>query len=214
MPFEVIISRIIEVAPPLLVAVILHEIAHGYVAELLGDPTARRENRINLNPIVHIDLFFTIILPIMLILSNTGVVFGGAKPVPVNPSYFKNPRRGMLWVALAGPVSNVIIAIISYLLLIIFGSFILLLPASLAKLITIWLISSIFINIVLAIFNLIPIPPLDGGRIVVGLLPEKLAYQYSRLEPFGFFILVAVLYAEIPQKIILPVIEFIQGVVL
>lgn len=212
MTFPEIVSKIIEVAPPLLIAVILHEIAHGYVAEKLGDPTAREANRINLNPIVHIDLFFTIILPVLLILSNTGIVFGGAKPVPVNPNYFKNPRKGMLWVALAGPVSNVIIAIISYLLLLAFDPVSVFLPESLSKLLGIWLVSSIFINIVLAIFNLIPIPPLDGGRIVVGVLPEKLAYTYAKLEPYGFFILVAILYAEIPQKIILPVILFIQEV--
>ena len=209
-----ILLNILYFVPPLLVAVILHEIAHGYVAERLGDPTARNMNRINLNPIVHIDLFFTIILPLLLILSNTGIVFGGAKPVPVDPRYFKNPRRGMLWVALAGPVTNFLLAILSYVLILalplVFGF----LPVSFLEVIGTWLLSSIFINVVLALFNLIPVPPLDGGRILVGILPERLAYYVARIEPFGLFILIALIYFEIPQMILLPALQFVQGLLL
>lgn len=207
-----ILTQIIEIAPPLLLAVILHEIAHGYVAYKLGDPTAKNEGRINLNPIVHIDLFMTIILPTLLILSKTGVVFGGAKPVPINPNYFRDPRKGMLWVAIAGPITNIILAAISYLIFYFFGNLIAeLFSPFFGKILLAWLISSIFINVVLAIFNMIPIPPLDGGRVVAGILPKNLVVYYDKLEPYGFFVLFFLLYVGIPQKLILPVIYFIQG---
>jgi Zn-dependent protease len=204
--------KILHIAPPLMVAVIIHEIAHGYVAYRLGDPTAKLANRINLNPLVHIDLFMTIILPLMLILSNTGVVFGGAKPVPVDPRYFKNPRKGMLWVALAGPVSNLILSLISYGLLIVLILNANLFSSYLFNLFMIWFSSSIYINIVLALFNMFPIPPLDGGRIMVGILPLKLALQYAKLERFGFFILIILIYYGVPQKVIAPVLEFVEGI--
>lgn len=209
-----ILTQILEIAPPLLLAVILHEIAHGYVAFKLGDPTAKNEGRINLNPIVHIDLFMTIILPTLLILSKTGVVFGGAKPVPVNPSYFKDPRKGMLWVAIAGPITNIVLAFISYGLFYLFANLIVqTFSQHVAKILVAWLVSSIFINVVLAIFNMIPIPPLDGGRVVAGILPKSVVSYYDKLEPYGFFILFFLLYIEVPQKLILPVIAFIQGLI-
>jgi len=197
--------------PPLLVAVILHEIAHGLVAEQLGDPTARDAKRITLNPIRHIDPFLTIILPAVLILSGSGIVFGGAKPVPVNPLYFKNPRKGMLWVALAGPVTNFILALICYLALITVSaievkSWLWLVPYTI---VVSWFAYGVLINLILGLFNLLPVPPLDGGRIAVGLLPESLAYKYARLERYGFLIVVALIYFGIPQMLLKPVIDYV-----
>ena len=197
--------------PPLLVAVILHEVAHGYIAERLGDPTARALGRITLNPLVHIDWFMTIILPGLLIFAGSPVVFGGAKPVPVNPLYFKNPRRGMVWVALAGPAINIIIACICYLALKIIFS---INPPQAISIPTLgiigigWLTYSVVINLVLALFNLVPVPPLDGGRIAVGLLPVKAARMLARLEPFGLFIVFALLYSGAINAYLSPVIEF------
>lgn len=202
---------ILVVAPPLLVAVILHEIAHGLVAEKLGDPTARNLKRITLNPIRHIDPFLTIILPALLIMSNTGIVFGGAKPVPVNPLYFKDPRRGMLWVALAGPVTNFVLAALSYGAVQLVEQFPMesLSPVSMlaVSLVLSWLVYSMLINLVLGLFNLLPVPPLDGGRIVTGLLPEKAAYAYAKIERFGFVIVIALIYFGIPQLVLGPIIE-------
>lgn len=207
-----ILWSIIIMVPPLLVAVILHEIAHGLAAEKLGDPTARDLGRITLNPLRHIDPFLTVILPGILILANTGIIFGGAKPVPVNPMNFKDPRRGMLWVALAGPVVNFILAGLSY------GAVYLLSGISIAgttelerfflTLCVAWCTYSVLINIVLGLFNLLPVPPLDGGRIVVGILPEKLAFRYARMERWGFIIVVVLIYAGLPQLVLGPVIEF------
>lgn len=159
--------------PPFLFAIILHEVAHGYVAYKLGDPTAKMLGRITLNPIQHIDMFMSIILPGLLILSHSPIIFGGAKPVPVNPGYFKNPKRDMAIVAAAGPAVNFILAFLAFQLSLVLpdiasGSII-------SLLIPVWLIYSIIINIALGLFNLLPIPPLDGGRIMVGILPHSLA---------------------------------------
>lgn len=192
-------------APPFLIAIILHEVAHGYVAWKLGDPTAKDLGRITLNPFKHIDLKMSILLPGFLILIGSPVVFGGAKPVPVNPMHFKYPRQGMALVAIAGPITNLALAFISYL-------FLLNLPPGeiFESLIGTWLIGSIIINVVLAIFNLTPIPPLDGGRILVGILPIDLARSVAKLEKYGLLILFALLYLEIPNKIISPVLEYTQ----
>ena len=205
------IQTILIALPPLLISVILHEIAHAWVAEKLGDPTARNLNRINLNPLVHIDLFMTIILPTMLILAHSPVVFGGAKPVPVNPRYFKNPRKGMMLVAVAGPIVNLILAVICYLGILIFGKMLLLAPENSPKyyeLLAGWLVQGLFINVVLAVFNMFPIPPLDGGRIMVGLLPEKAARVWARLEPYGFFIVFGLLYIKAIDAVLIPVLRF------
>ncbi len=159
-------------------SIIIHEVSHGYVAYILGDPTAKYAGRLTLNPAVHIDVIGTIILPLFLIISNSPILFGWAKPVPINPYNFKNPRKDLMWVGLSGPASNLAIALIL--------SFIIkILPHSNFTLI---LASGAIINIVLAVINLIPIPPLDGSRIITGLLPRELAYKYMRLEPFGFII--------------------------
>ncbi len=197
------IASFILFAPPFLVAIILHEVAHGYVAWKLGDPTAKTLGRITLNPIKHIDPTLSILLPGLLILAGSPVVFGGAKPVPVNALYFKNPRRGMAIVAIAGPLTNFIIAFICL-------NLIPHLPSGIVfqSLIASWLVGSVIINVVLAIFNLTPIPPLDGGRILVGILPIDLARRLSKLEKYGLFILFALIYLGIPNKIIEPTIKY------
>jgi len=192
-------------APPFAVAIILHEVAHGYVAERFGDPTARQLKRISLNPLVHIDLTMSIIVPAVLIVSGSPIIFGGAKPVPVNPSYFKDPRKGMLWVSAAGPATNFILALISGLLLVlvafVFGA------EGAPEIVYSWLSFSVLINLVLALFNLLPVPPLDGGRVAVGLLPEALAGKLARVEPFGLLIVIGLLFAGVFETIILPVLD-------
>ena len=159
-------------------SIIIHEVSHGYIAYRLGDPTAKYSGRLTLNPLVHIDLFGTILIPAFLILSHSPILFGWAKPVPINPYNFRNPRKDLMWVGFSGPASNLIIAFILSLIIKI-------LPSSL---ITVILNYGGVINVVLAVINLIPIPPLDGSRILTGLLPRELAYKYMRIEPFGFII--------------------------
>lgn len=199
------------IAPGLLVAVILHEVAHGWVAERMGDPTARQAGRITLNPIRHIDPFMTIVLPALLIISGSPIVFGGAKPVPINPYYFNNPRKGMVWVALAGPFINLLLAAISYLL---FLSLREITPetnlGTIVNSITISLLTySVIINVILASFNLLPIPPLDGGRIAVGILPEAIAGPLAKVEPYGLIIVVVLLIGGLLGKIIGPLLEMV-----
>lgn len=204
-------------APPLLVAVILHEIAHGVMAERLGDPTARSLGRITLNPLKHIDPFLTVILPGLLILMGSPIVFGGAKPVPVNFFNLRGGRVGMMWVALAGPVVNFILAIISVLAY--FGVQKVLgpLPEELTyepgvlinATIQNWLFLSVLINVVLGIFNLTPVPPLDGGRILVGILPENLARLVARLEPIGIPLVMFLLFTGVLEKVLGPVLNFL-----
>jgi len=190
-----ILKQICITVPPLLFSVILHEVAHGLAAERLGDRTARDMGRITLNPLVHIDPFMTIILPGLLIWSGSPIVFGGAKPVPINPYYFSNPRRHMALVALAGPLTNFVLAAISaFLLWLALNSTQLLPQHSITVLVLGWLSVGIVINIVLGVFNMIPIPPLDGGRIAVGFLPRSLAARLARLEPYGIFIVILILY--------------------
>jgi Zn-dependent protease len=200
------------VVPPLLLAVILHEIAHGLVAERLGDPTARSLGRISLNPIVHIDFFLTILVPTILILAGSPIIFGGAKPVPVNPIYFQNPRKGMVWVAIAGPITNFILAGIFFVLFYVIHSIkiesiVFVFPHQLLML---WCIYSVMINLVLGIFNLIPVPPLDGGRIAVGLLPLAVAKKLARLEGFGILIVLVILYSGLLTKVMRPIIEIAE----
>lgn len=205
----------------LLVAITFHELAHGWVAYRLGDNTAQDRGRLTLNPIAHIDLFGTIIFPLLLVVIRSPILFGWAKPVPVNPLNLKNPRKDMLWVALGGPGINLIIAVIGAVILRLWEF---LNPHLLQHMLSatsitqntgmqfsfavpiLWfLISLIQINVILAIFNLIPVPPLDGGRIINGLLPPKQAESYSKIEPFGIMILFLLLYVGIIDYIIMPV---------
>jgi Zn-dependent protease len=194
---------------PLIIAVVLHEIAHGLAAEKLGDPTARKLGRITLNPIKHIDLFWTIVIPTILILSQSQVIFGGAKPVPVDPRNFKNPRKGMMFVALAGPVTNFILATISALILAILNTpgITEIFPLPLLIFTAKMLVASLLINLALGIFNLMPLPPLDGGRIAVGLLPISLAKLLARIEPYGFLIILIFVYSGLFGKLFTPILN-------
>lgn len=193
----------------LVVAVIFHEYSHGRIAELLGDPTARRMGRLTLNPLPHIDLFGSIILPILLIFSGSPIVFGWAKPVPINPSYFENPRRGMMYVGVSGPASNLLMAAAAGAL----HRTGLLQPV---PLLGNFLLQLVFINIVLAIFNLIPIPPLDGSRVAAALIPPHMQHTYATLERYGILILFVVLifFNRLFWVIIGPIISFLVGVIL
>jgi Zn-dependent protease len=195
-----ILQNITVLALPVIFAVTLHEAAHGFVANWLGDDTAMRMGRVTLNPIRHIDLFGTIIMPLLL-LFTTRFMFGYAKPVPVNFNRLRNPRRDMVWVALAGPGTNILLAIVSALLVHLLPY----VPGAGRDWLEQNLIYSVQINVILAVFNMIPLPPLDGGRVAVGLLPDKLAFPLARTERYGILILLAALF-------VLPVIGSRMGV--
>lgn len=177
---------------PIVLAVTLHEAAHGWVASKLGDNTAKLQGRVTFNPFKHIDLFGTILLPAaMLLMSGGQYMFGFAKPVPVNFNNLRRPRRDMILVAAAGPGTNILIAVAAALLLHLGDS----VPDPYKAWITMNLFNALWINVVLAVFNLIPLPPLDGGRIAVGLLPPPFSYWLARVERFGFLVLIFVLFA-------------------
>lgn len=183
-------------------AVIIHEYAHGWVAWRLGDSTAKFMGRLTLNPLMHIDPIGTILLPVLLLVTHSPVVFGWAKPVPVDFSSLNNPKKDMIWVGLAGPMANIILAVILSFVLKIF-------LASQNHLILSILNSAIIINLVLAVFNMLPIPPLDGSRIIMGILPADISMQYARLEPYGFIIIFGLLYLGVVWTIIWPVVIFL-----
>jgi Zn-dependent protease len=174
---------------PLLIAITFHEAAHAFVAYRLGDNTAKELGRVSFNPLKHIDPFGTVILPGVLLLSHSPFLFGYAKPVPVNFLNLNHPRIDMVWVALAGPATNILLALAAA------TAFHAMpwIPADYAKWTADNLKNTLIINVVLAIFNMLPIPPLDGGRVAVGLLPRFLAYPLARLEPYGMLILIAAL---------------------
>ena len=201
---------------PVLLAITLHEAAHGWVADKLGDPTARKLGRITLNPIKHIDPQGTIFIPLMMIvlskmLLGTLLVFGWAKPVPVDPRHFKQPLLDMALVALAGPGSNFVMA--SLWALFISLSAALISDRSMLEHLVFMGEIGIFFNVLLMVLNLLPLPPLDGGRIVAGVLPKQMAIAYLRIEPYGFFILMALLFSGVLGKILLPLIYQFQSII-
>lgn len=205
-----IIRQLIISALPILIAITFHEVSHGLVANRLGDPTARLMGRLTLNPIAHIDLVGTVILPAILIISGSPV-FGWAKPVPINPANFRDPKKGMAISAAAGPITNIVLAIASLLILkfFIFPASVFL-PDSVLVPLTMMFRQSILINVILAAFNLLPIPPLDGGRVLTGILPHQQAMAYSRIEPYGFIIVIVLLMTGVAGLFISPLIRMIM----
>ena len=191
--------------PPLLFALTVHELAHGWVAFRLGDPTAKLDGRLTMNPLKHLDPLGVLAFVIMKI--------GWAKPVPVDPRYFRNPQKDMLLVALAGPGSNVLLAIASALLARVLVS-VPVLPLFVLQPLVGMLVASVWINIMLAVFNIIPIPPLDGSKVLMGVLPPEAARSFARIEPFGFFILLALFYTGVIGALILPIIRFSNNLLL
>jgi Zn-dependent protease len=207
------IQNIAVIALPLIFAITLHEVAHGWVASWYGDQTARLLGRLSLNPIRHIDPIGTVILPLFFILMNSNFIFGWAKPVPVDARNMKNPRRSMAIVSLAGPIANLLMAIGWGLL---------------GRLSTYLIAHSdtwfgtplnymsqygVLINVMLAALNCIPIPPLDGGHFLSNVLPPKIAYRYNQLEPYGFVILIVLLFSGVLSKFLTPIILFLVSVV-
>lgn len=195
-----LIQKISIYALPVIFAITVHEAAHGYAARYFGDLTAHHLGRITLNPIKHIDPIGTILVPMLAMLLG-GVLFGWAKPVPVNFGKLNNPKKDMLWVAAAGPFSNLLMAIF-WALMLNFSS----LAGQFALPLSLMAQAGVLINIVLMVLNLLPIPPLDGGRIAVSLLPNHLAYQFSKLERYGFFILIGLLMTGLLSKILNPLV--------
>jgi Zn-dependent protease len=174
---------------PLVIAITFHEAAHGFVAHHFGDNTAWEQGRVSFNPLRHIDPFGTLIMPAILLLSHSPFLFGYAKPVPVNFRALRHPRIDMVWVALAGPATNIALALFAATAFHVLNY----VPESAAQWLADNLKNALVINVILAIFNMLPIPPLDGGRVAVGLLPRMLAAPLARLEPYGMLILIGVL---------------------
>jgi Zn-dependent protease len=206
---EKIIYNIAVWAIPVLFAITVHEVAHGWVANKLGDGTARMLGRLTLNPAKHIDPIGTILVPIVLMIFSP-IIFGWAKPVPVDMRNFKNPRRDMAIVAIAGPLSNVVMAIFWVLFLYIVQATIS--DPAIAKGLQSMAVAGILINLVLFAFNLIPIPPLDGGRVLSGLVPEKFSRILDQIEPYGFFIVIGLVYFGAFEPIIMPVIQVFSSI--
>jgi Zn-dependent protease len=191
-----LVQRIVVWILPVVFAITVHEVAHGWVAKKYGDNTASSLGRLTLNPIKHIDLLGTIILPGLLLVTGTGFIFGWAKPVPVDPRNFKKPLQDMAIVALAGPVSNLLMAL-GWALIARLGVTIGAGTEAISLPLIYMGVAGISINLVLALINLLPIPPLDGGRILAGMLPGYWAWQYNRLERYGFIILLVLLYTNL-----------------
>ncbi len=202
---------------PFLMAVVFHEWAHGYVAKQLGDNTASIAGRLTLNPLAHIDPVGTLALPAFLMMTGAPFLFGWAKPVPISFHLLRNPRRDMVLVAIAGPLMNLALAFASAALLSLIISMVPVAPGPeggfrIAEPLARMCQNSVMLNVVLAVFNMIPIPPLDGGRVAVGLLPRELAYNVARLEPYGFLIVMALLATHMLDSILRPVAGAILGV--
>ncbi len=203
-----LIQKIAVYALPVIFAITVHEAAHGYVAKYFGDMTAYKMGRISLNPLKHIDLFGTILLP-ALTLALGGILFGWAKPVPVNFDNLRHPKKDMLWVAAAGPAANLLMAIFWALVL----KFSVAAPEAYTLPLALMAKAGVMINIVLMVLNLLPLPPLDGGRIAMSLLPQHLARPFARLERFGFIILIILLFTGVLGQILSPLIGLVYGVI-
>lgn len=187
--------------PLFMVAVVFHEVSHGWVARFFGDTTAQEAGRLTLNPLRHMDPMGTLILPIFLILAHSPFVFGWAKPVPINPLSLRNPKRDMIWVAVAGPVVNFVMAILGTGLIRVGGGFFPPLVVGLLK-------TFVLINVVLGVFNLFPLPPLDGSRVLAGLLPVGLARWFLAVEPWGMWIVVFLLAVGWIDRLLWPMVGF------
>ena len=205
---------------PLIIAIVFHEVAHGLVARRLGDPTAEERGRLSFNPIKHVDLFGTVILPLILVVSHAGAIFGWAKPVPVNYARLRNPRRDMVLVALAGPGMNLLLAIV--------GAAILAATVSLSggarggasAMVAANALNFILINIFLGVFNLLPVPPFDGGHVVEGLLPPALGAQFHKIGRFSLLVLVALLLVlpalglDVVGRTVWPLVDYVAAAIL
>lgn len=206
------IQTIALVVPGFLLAITVHEYSHGYVALRFGDPTAKAAGRLTFNPISHLDPVGTIVL----VLTQ---MIGWAKPVPVDPRYFRNPRSDMMWVSLGGPAANMVTAVVLAMVLhaffFVFGG-LGMGPAAFYFLMPVVQILrfAVYVNVALAIFNLVPVAPLDGSKILAGLLPRDLAYQMERLEPYGFIVLILLLFSGVINYVIFPPINLLAGLLL
>jgi Zn-dependent protease len=203
-----LVQKIAVWVVPVLLAITVHEVSHGWIARKLGDNTAFMLGRLTLNPLKHVDPMGTIVIPGLLLLMQAGFIFGYAKPVPINWKNLRQPKRDMALVAVAGPVSNLLMAI-GWALLIRVG----LLLGETGMALVLMGVAGITINIILMVLNLLPLPPLDGGRVMTGLLPGPWAYKFSRIEPYGFFILIALLVTGVLGMVLWPVISMVMSMI-
>jgi Zn-dependent protease len=206
MPDLNLVQKIAVWVPPVLLGITVHEVAHGWVASKLGDKTAKMMGRLTLNPLKHVDPVGTILIPGLLLLLQAGFIFGYARPVPIAWRNLGQPKRDMAIVAAAGPLANLFMAL-AWALLVHAG----LLMGETGTALLYMGVAGIFINTVLMVLNLLPLPPLDGGRVMTSLLPGPLAYRFSRIEPYGFMILIVLLVTGVLGKILLPIITVIMG---
>ena len=203
-----IIQKICAYALPIIFAITVHEAAHGYAARYFGDMTAHYLKRITLNPLRHIDPMGTILLPALTVMLG-GILFGWAKPVPVNFSNLRNPKKDMMWVALAGPASNLIMAIFWTIILVRINLF----PEQAELFLRVMCLAGIQINIILMVLNMLPLPPLDGGRVAVSLLPYPWSGYLAGLERYGLIILIFLLFSGVLGKILFPLVNFSQSII-
>ncbi|OGT06776.1 MAG: peptidase [Gammaproteobacteria bacterium GWF2_41_13] len=207
-----LIQTICIYALPVLFAIVVHEVAHGWMASKFGDKTALLLGRLTLNPLKHIDLFGTIIIPLVLLMTGSGFIFGWAKPVPINPRNFRNPTKAMPWVAAAGPLANLMMALL-WAIIAKGGLWLLHQQLSFALPIVLMGKIGIDINLILMLLNLIPIPPLDGSRILMAFLPKQAQYRYARFEPYGLILLLILLMTGLLGSILWPCIVILQTLI-